>query len=284
MNLIRNIILIGMTLMLGGCVAGRDSGRDAIAVSFEPQAWMAREIAGDDFDIITLLPGGTDPEVYQPSISTMRRLGDASAYLTLGTDGFEKSLGESIRQNFPDLKIADSGAGTDKIYGTHGDHHDGSDSFDPHLLASLRNCVVIAGNIAETLASIRPDKAAEYRAAGRRLQERLQALDDSIAGLELGGRAFVSRHPSLSYFARDYRLNQIALNGSGKEISPMQLKQRIDSTAALHPAVMIVEKEHAYSSDGDIARSLGIDTIVVSLNSSSWIDDIIRISHEIDRN
>lgn len=284
MNLIRNIILIGITLMLGGCVAGRDSGRDAIAVSFEPQAWMARQIAGDDFDIITLLPGGTDPEVYQPSISTMRRLGDASAYLTLGTDGFEKSLSESIRQNFPDLKIADSGTGTDKIYGAHGDHHDGSDSFDPHLLASLRNCTVIAGNIAETLASIRPDKAAEYRAAGCRLKERLQALDDSIAGLGLEGRAFVTRHPSLSYFARDYRLNQIALNGSGKEISPMQLKQRIDSTAAQHPAVMIVEKEHSYSSDADIARSLGIDTIVVSLNSSSWIDDIIRISHEIDRN
>lgn len=285
-RLFRHIIILGLALISGSCGGKHETHRDAIAVSFEPQAWMARQIAGDDLDIITLLPAGSDPEVYQPSISTMKGLADANVYLSLGTPGFEESIANNISRNFPDLKIIDCAEGIDKIYDSHateGDIRNNEESFDPHLLASIRNSILIADNIAKTLSEIYPEKSTKYREAGKALKERLTALDDSIKRMNISGKPFVIRHPSLSYYARDYGANQIALSDVGKETSPIQLKRRIDASSESAPAVMVVEKEHASPSDFDTARQLGVDTIRVSLNTSSWINDIMRISHEIDR-
>ncbi len=279
---------MGLTLTFSGCAADHKEDRDTIAVSFEPQAWMVRQIAGDDIDVITLLPAGSDPEVYQPTISTMKSLGDATAYFTLGTAGFEEALTENISRNFPDLKIIDSAAGVDKLYGLHdssgiNDSHDHGKDFDPHLLSSIRNSIVIADNITETLATLYPEKASRYRDAGNILRHKLTILDDSISNMNLSGNTVVIRHPSLSYYARDYGIDQIALNDAGKETSPIQLKKRLDSTAASQPMLMVVEKEHATTSDYETARQLGIDTIHVALNTSSWLNDLMRISNEINR-
>lgn len=275
-----------LALISWGCGGKPETSRDAIAVSFEPQAWLARQIAGDDLDIITLLPAGSDPEVYQPSISTIKGLADAKVYFTLGTPGFEKSIAANISRNFPDLTIIDCAEKIEKIYDSHatgGDSGDNAESFDPHMLASLRNSILIADNIAEALADIYPDKASKYRNAGKALKEQLTALDDSITRMNIKGKSFVIRHPSLSYYARDYGAKQIALADVGKESSPIQLKRRIDASSESNPAMMVVEKEHTSPSDYDTSRQLGVDTIQVSLNTSTWINDIMRISHEIDR-
>lgn len=227
----------------------------------------------------------------------MRRLTDADAWFTLGSDGFEQALNENISQNFPSLKIIDSTEGIDKICGGHGEteleHEHGHDdhggrhrhehSFDPHVLASVRNCAVMATSIAESLADLYPERREKYLKAGKQLSLTLKALDDSLSRLDLEGKAVAIRHPSISYFARDYGVVQIALSDIGKETSPLQMKQRIDASYASRPAVMIVEKEHASGSDGDTARQLDTDTIQVSLNSANWLNDLKRISHEIDR-
>lgn len=279
------IYITSLILVLGGCVADRNEDRDAIAVSFEPQAWLARKIVGEEVDVVTLLPSGSDPETYQPSISTMKSLGKAKVYFTLGTEGFEQSLCDNISKNFPELKIADSAEEVDKIFDSHGNiyHDEHSDGFDPHILASIRNCIKITESMERTLSSIYPDKKHLFETNASKLYETLTSLDDSISKLNLEGKPFVIRHPSLEYYARDYGAKQIALNDVGKETSPKQLKERIDEAATLKPKVMVVEKEHEYSSDHDTARQLGTDTIKVSLNSPRWLDDLMRISHEIDR-
>lgn len=283
-------ILSLVLIVLSGCGGVSKDERPAIAVSFEPQAWMLRQIAGDDYDIITLLPSGSDPETYQPSISTMKGLGKAEAFLTLGTDGFEKSLTSTLSSNFPDLKVVDCTEGVEKIYGTHGHdhHHDDAhdhegEEFDPHMLASIKNCLKIADNLTRHMALINPEKADAYLAAGADLRKRLQAMDDSISSMSLKGRNFAMRHPSLSYFARDYGLNQIALQESGKEASPLQLRRQMEQMKESGTKVFIIEKEHASPGDKETAIQLGLTSIDVSLNSSDWLGDLMRTANEINR-
>ncbi|MDE6786929.1 MAG: zinc ABC transporter substrate-binding protein [Muribaculaceae bacterium] len=241
-------------IILSGCSGGQKDDRPAIAVSFEPQAWMMRQIAGDDFDIVTLLPSGSDPETYQPSISTMKSLGKADIYFTLGTDGFEKSNLAGIVSNFPDLKVVDCTEGVEKITGTHRHHdHDGHDhdgeEFDPHILASIKNSIRIADNITRYLMSIHPEKADIYQQSGEKLKMRMQAMDDSIGNMNISGRSFAMRHPSLSYFAKDYGLTQIALQADGKETSPLQLRKQMEEIKNSGTKTFIMEKEHASSGD-----------------------------------
>ena len=281
-------ILIFLLMILSGCGSGQKDDRAAIAVSFEPQAWLLKQIVGDDFEIITLLPAGSDPETYQPSISTMKGLGKAEAYFNLGTDGFEKSLITNLSSNFPNLKVIDSTEGVEKITGTHGhhrhvDHSQDDEEFDPHLLSSIRNSSRIADNMARYLAEIHPEKADIYHEAGERLKRHLQAMDDSIANMGLAGKSFAMRHPSLSYFARDYGLSQIALQADGKEASPLQLRKMMEDLRNSGTKTFILEKEHASSGDIETASRLGLKTLEVSLNAASWLDDLMKSANEINR-
>lgn len=279
-------LLSVMLIIFSGCGSGHNDDRTAIAVSFEPQAWMLKQIAGDDFDIVTLLPPGSDPETYQPSISTMKNFGKAEAFLTLGTSGFERQLSDNLHSNFPDLKTIDCSVGIEKITGTHShesDDHDHDAEFDPHMLSSFRNSIIIAENITKTLIDIHPEKADQYRSAGNKLKQRLQAMDDSIKSIGISGKSLALRHPSLSYFARDYKLNQIPLQSDGKEASPLQLRKRMEEMTETDTKIFIIEKEHASPGDEETATQLGLKTIEVSLNSSSWLDDLMKIANEINR-
>ena len=283
----RHLSILGILLMiLSGCSSGHDHDRAAIAVSFEPQAWMLSQIAGDDFKIITLLPPGSDPETFQPSISTMKDLGNAETFLTLGTDGFEKSLTETINSNFPDLDIIDCSMRIEKISGTHGSEyadHDHESDFDPHMLSSIRNCIIIADNMTRTLIEIHPEKKEKYQKAGTELKRRLQEMDDSISAMDLSGNSVAMRHPSLSYFARDYGLKQISLQENGKEVSPIQLKNRMEEIKGQGTKIFILEKEHATPGDEETAKQIGLNIVDVSLNSSSWLNDLMKIANEINR-
>ncbi len=281
-------ILSILLMFMCGCGSGHNEDRAAIAVSFEPQAWLLRQIAGDDFDIVTLLPAGSDPETYQPSISTMKNIGKAEVFFTLGTSGFEKQLSDNLHSNFPDLKTADCSIRIEKITGTHGheagdDDHDHDEEFDPHMLSSIRNSIVIADNMTRTLIELHPEKAEQYRQAEDVLKKRLYAMDDSISAMDIHGKTLAIRHPSLSYFARDYGLEQISLQENGKETSPIQMKKRMENIKEQGTKVFIVEKEHASPGDEETARQLGLQTIEVSLNSASWLDDLMKIANEINR-
>ncbi|MDE6638052.1 MAG: zinc ABC transporter substrate-binding protein [Muribaculaceae bacterium] len=281
-------ILSILLILLSGCGSGHQDDRAAIAVSFEPQAWIIKQIAGDDFDIVTLLPAGSDPETYQPSISTMKGLGKAKVYFTLGTEGFEKSLTSNIANNFPSLNVVDCTEGIDKIIGTHQHHsqdsqnHD-TDEFDPHLLTSIKNSIQIADNITRYLKLIQPEKAYAYQKAGEELKAYLQAMDDSISNMNITGKSFAMRHPSLSYFARDYGLSQIALQNSGKEASPVQLRRQMEQIKDSGTVVFIMEKEHATPGDEETAKQLGLQTIEVSFNSADWLKDLLKTANEINR-
>lgn len=282
----RFLSILYILMILCGCSSGHKDDRAAIAVSFEPQAWLIEQIAGDEFDIITLLPAGSDPESYQPSISTMKGLGNSDVFFSLGTQGFEKSLSDNISSNFPDLKIIDCTNGITKIYGSHGHSGhaaNGNKEFDPHMLSSIRNCIAVAKNMTGALIELYPDKAEKFIEGSNNLISKLQAMDDSITNMNLKDKSVVIRHPSLSYFARDYGIRQISLQEDGKETSPLQLKRRLGAVKDSNPTVFVSEREHASSSDKDVAEQLGINLIQVSLNSADWLDDLMRLSNEINR-
>ncbi len=283
----RILSILSILLIMCGCRSGQSKDRTAIAVSFEPQEWLLQQIAGDEFEIVTLLPSGSDPESYQPSISTMQGVGGSDAFFSLGTIGFEKSLTDNIAANFPNLKIIDCTTGIEKIKDTHAhsdSHIQGDESFDPHMLSSIRNCIKIAENMTNSLISLYPDKAEKLRSSAENLLSKLRELDDSVANMNLKDKAFIIRHPSLSYFARDYGMHQISLQENGKETSPLQLKRKLESVTKSKPSVFVLEKEHSSPSDIDIAGQLGIDMINISLNSSEWLDDLMKLSNEINRN
>lgn len=277
-NLQAGIAALCAAVILAAC--SHTEKKPAVAVTFEPQAAVTRTVAGDDFEVVTLLRPGSDPETYDPSMAEMTAMQKAGVYFTFDTPGFEQTAVKRLHENFPAMEVINLSQGIELITGTHGDH-----GADPHLWTSVRNMRQTLPALAQALAQQQPENADRIAARAMAETTRLQALDDSLASLlaPLRGRSFVVMHPSLGYFARDYGLNQIALETDGKEASPQQMKARLDSASATRPLLVVAESSHNPSQAAQAASMLGTDTISMAFNTTAWDSELLRLAQALRR-
>ncbi|MDE5876868.1 MAG: zinc ABC transporter substrate-binding protein [Muribaculaceae bacterium] len=274
--LMAGIALMVALLTLTGC--GHSEQRGAVAVTFAPQADVAQALGDGRYEVVTLIKPSTNPETYDPSMSEMTALQRTGLYMSLGTPGFEQATLPRLVENFPDLQVVNVANGIDALTGTHGNGEG-----DPHLWSSVRNMKAIASAMAAAMAAYDPEDASGYKEREAALQTRLQALDDTLANIlePVRGSAFVVIHPSLSYFARDYGLNQFSLEREGKEPTARQMQERLDSAASARPLLMIAEPAHNPDQAWTVARQLGIDTIQVQLNGTDWAEQLTRLARRL---
>ena len=59
-------------------------GRSVITVTIEPLRYFTECIAGDKFDVETMVPKGGNPETYEPSARQMINLSNSVLYIKIG--------------------------------------------------------------------------------------------------------------------------------------------------------------------------------------------------------
>ncbi len=271
--------------MMTGCnhsSAEKEASRPVIAVSYGYQAWLLESIAGDNFRIVEILPAAADAEVFDPTVATMKSLQQSDYYLTTGTPGFEEKLIGLLRDNCPDIGIVEIETGIKPIFDTHqianghGHHH----SVDPHVMSSVRNVRIMADNMLEFICSIDSGNSSEYKSRHRQLETRLEQLDSLIAEnvkwtLENSQRkSFVVMHPMLSYFARDYGLEQITLEESGKETSPRHIMTSIDKAKKAGALAMVVEEGSVTPQIAEMSEHIRIPVYEINLTGREWYDNM----------
>lgn len=276
----RNLILTLFAVLVMACGrsdSGRSDAAPVIAVSTPALGRLVEEIGGDNFRVVVLIPSGADPENYEPEMSAMKQLGNADALFSFNTVGFEQSLTGKMASAFPDLQIVNVADGIEEIRHTHGDgeHDDAGHAVgDPHLLSSPRNARIAAANIAAALRSLNPSASAEIDRRSALTDSLLTAIDSELtaAMAPAHGKAFLVMHPSMSYFARDYGLRQIALEVGGKQPSPRQLAERMQDARDAGVEVMIVDRSKVAASSADIARRLQIRQLPLDFNAADFLD------------
>lgn len=280
MKLVRYSILyiIGLlTIVLTAC-NGQSGDRPTIAVSIEPQRYLLEQIAGDRWEVVTLLDRGADPENFDPSMQTLKKASDAKAYFRMGHMAFEDNIIDRMSGE-QKMTIVDTSKGIVPLTDTH--NHDGHvHEFDPHVWSSVKSAKVIAANMYQALLDIDPEHAEYYTTNYNELAEKLEALDRELAEtlLTSEGKAFLVWHPSLSYFARDYNLRQIALgSGDSKETSALEMKHNIEEARESGATVMFVQPEFDYRKSEDLARQTGTHTVTINPMSYNW-DQEMRLT------
>lgn len=277
-------------LLLAGCKSDKDDSRLVLAVSIEPQRQMLEQLAGDKFRIVTMMPTGENPETYE--LSPVRRLDleDAEAYFTTGNLLFEENIKMSVKDT---SKFIDLSEGIDLIYGTHshvGEHpgflpgdqgeHDRHHLADPHVWSSVKNARKIARTMTDVLIGLDEDNAEEYK-------QRLSAYDSHLDSLDrvlerkvqgIPGKAFFIWHPSLSYFARDYGLEQISFGSEHKEISAEKMGEVMNMAKEKNVKVFIYQS----SVDGRPAEVIknNLGAAIVSFNGLEydWEKELIKVA------
>jgi len=279
------IVLIAMLFPYCGN-RGLQSERDIISVSIAPFKYFTEAIAGDDFAINVMVPQGADPHIYEPSMAQVQSLSKSVAYIANGFLDFELSWLYKFYQVNPGMSLMSFANNQELLYQSaweHGDHWH-YEGVDPHFWVSPASALKMASDLKSLLISLKPENKARYEENYNSLTESIRMLDNDISTMlaPREGRSFMIYHPVLAYFARDYGLEQIAVEHEGKEPSPSDLKGLIDKARELRISTIFVQQEFDRKNAEVIAKETGARVVVINPLSENWAEAVRDIASGLE--
>ena len=255
------------------------SEKAIITVTIEPLRYFTEAIAGENYQVVSMVPKGSSPESYDPTPQQLVNLSKSQAYFRIGHIGFEQAWMKKLEANCPDMKVYDTSKGVDLIRDKghwHGDHfHKGG--VEPHIWNSTQNALIIADNIYQALCELDSTHQADYKNRLDSLKQSIQQTDaETRKLLENADSTFLIYHPALSYFARDYGLKQISIEEGGKEPSPAQLKKLIETCRNKNVHTIFIQQEFDQRNAQLIAHELGIDIVSINPLSYDWTEEMLQ--------
>lgn len=259
----RTLLYMAMLVLVTACGPRRATETTpTIYVSIAPLKMLVAEIVGDDFETGVLVPPGASPETFEPTPRQFMALNRAQLVFNVGFLEFETALlGKMEEQE----KIVDLNRGVEPITGSccgHDRANGHAHGIDPHLWLSPRALRQMAANAYEAIHAAWPDSA-KYTRNYERLSEKLEALDRRTAEkiASSGVKSFVIYHPALTYYARDYGVEQVAIETDGKEPSARQLGRLIGRARKDGVTKVLYQSQFPASTVAIIASDIGAEAI-----------------------
>ena len=154
---------------------------------------------------------------------------------------------------------------------------------DSHTWMSTENAIQIANSIFRALAEIDSKDSTYFRANLNRLIDTINNVDRNIQ-LQLTkgkSRAFLIYHPALTYFAKQYHLQQIPVEEEGREPSAAQLQQVISTAKRLHVKTLFIQREFANRNTEIVAKGSGATEIEINTLSYHWDREMVKIAERL---
>lgn len=274
--------LLICALMVVGCSEKVENNKKTIYVTITPMQSLIEEITMGDFDVEVIVPKGASPETFEPTPKQVTAFGSAEFIFSTGLIDFEQSLVKRINGT---AELVNLSEGIELIAGScsHGHHHH-HHGVDPHVWTSPRALRTMVSNAHRAIMAHYPDSV-KYNEATERLLERIDELDTYCATRieEAGVKAIMIYHPAYTYYARDYGIEQIAIEHDGKEPSLRQTTSLIER--AKEHGVKTIFRQPQYSEDKvrAIANDAEAEIITTDPLSEDILGEIERITEIICR-
>lgn len=275
-------IFILSILLIVGCSTKSDSDKKTIYVTITPLQAIVEEITSGDFNVEVIVPKGASPETFEPTPKQVTAISDAEFIFSTGLIDFEQSL---VKRISGDAEVVNLSKDIELIAGccSHGNHQH-KHGVDPHIWTSPRALRTMVTNAHDAIMAHYPDSV-KYTVATEHLLERIEALDSRCATrIEAAGvEAMMIYHPAYTYYARDYGIEQIAIEHDGKEPSLRQTTALIEK--AKEHGVKAIFRQPQYSEDKvrAIANDAGAEIITTDPLSEDILSEIERVTEIICR-
>lgn len=242
-----------------------------VFVSIPPQQWLSEMIGGELITTGVLVARGQDPHTFEPTPRQISSLARSRLYFTIGME-FEQQIIRKLDGAISTMAMVDTTATIDKIATSlpgleeaghheektsHGGHQHVGD--DPHVWLSPPNLIKMAKVMAEAMIIADPDHAATYRQNLKQTTDSLAQLHRDIAAMlaPFKGASFYVFHPSFGYFAKEYGLQQEAVEISGKSPTPKQISALIAKAREDKVRIIFVQPQFDSKSATAVARAIG---------------------------
>lgn len=274
-------IKTALILLAGLAAACAEPQRDeaTLYVSIAPLKEIVGGIVGEDFRLGVLVPAGASPETYEPTPRQFIELNRARLVFSVGLIDFEQTLLQKIECQD---RLVNLSRGIDPIAGSCAHDHAGhghAHGVDPHIWTSPRALQRMAANAYEAIHAAYPDSA-KYTWNYDLLQRRLQELDARTAEKigRSGAEYFIIYHPALTYYARDYGLEQAAIETDGKEPSARHLGGVIRRAREKGVRKILYQSQFPASVVETVARDIGAQAIRIDPMREDAIANIDEIT------
>ena len=218
------------------------NAKPTVTVTIPPYQYFVDKIAEDKVDVNVMVSNGNNPETYEPYAQQMMELSRSALYLKVGSIGFEQTWMKKLQDNAPDMKVIDTSTGITPAKTPGG-------NTDPHVWMSCKNARIIASNILKALCELEPKNKAffekNYLSLLKIIDKRDSTIREGFKNHPEMVRKFVIYHPILTYFARDYQLEQLAIEEEGREPSASQLKSLIERARKEKIKYCLIQAEFA---------------------------------------
>lgn len=278
-----------LLVLISGCGTGTIQ-EQRVMVTVEPQRYFADKIAGDYFEVQTVVPTGQSPETYDPAPYEMVRIAQSKAYFQIGKIGFEQAWIQTIKENNPDVAFFDLSEGVKWLEGEcsghehddeHGHHHHGA--ADPHIWNATGPAKIIAKNTLNAFVELDPEHKDIYQ---NNYTELIGEIEDTERTLHemldtLTHRTFIIYHPALTYFADEFELVQFAIEAEGKEPSAASMKELVDKAKDAGVRVVFVQQEFDRKHAEQLASEIGARIVTINPLDVQWKEQMVYMAEEL---
>ncbi len=251
-----------------------------IGVSIPPQAYLIKEIVGHQ-DVITLIPSGVDPHIFEPKPALIKKLSMATVFFRIGLEQEEVWISK-IKGINPKIIVVDPPGhrGIEIHRDKRGHGHD----LDPHTWVSLDKSREIAESMLQALCGIEASECPEYQRRYQALVALLEKFKGDIK-TKLNGcperRAFLVYHPAFSYFAEEFGLEQIAVEKEGKEPKARDFKELIHLIQRKGIRHLIVQPGFPKGPVQALARRNGLRLVEINPLDEGYLKELLRLADTV---
>jgi zinc transport system substrate-binding protein len=274
----KKIYLLLFIVFFASCAQQGNQGNEMIiTVSIAPFKYFVDVISGGDFRVNVMVPPGSDPHVYEPVPEQISKLRLSQGYISNGYLGFEMNWLDRLYQTNRKMKKLNLGESIEPIKPEHSDEH--MEGADPHYWVSPKCGKSMATAIRDFVSELNPSGKEKYVQNCNRLLASIDSLDrkakDYFEGLK--GKSFMIYHPNLAYLARDYGLQEVAVESEGKEPTPAGMKYLVDLSARENIKTIFVQREFDTRNAKAIASETGAKLVIIDPLSEDWLNSTAYI-------
>jgi zinc transport system substrate-binding protein len=274
-----------------------------IFVSILPQKFFVQQISKDFVNVAVMVQPGASPATYEPKPSQMAELAASSLYFSIGVP-FENPWLDRIAGVNPKMKIIRTEKGINRLTmvehhhegeeqhddqqanqhtaGEPGDNHEGihENGLDPHIWLSPPLVKKQAETIAAALAGEYPEQTAFFQQNLATFLAEIDRLNGELHRTlaEKKGMKFMVFHPSWGYFAKEYGLEQIAIEIEGKDPKPAQLRELIEHARENAVTVVFAQPQFSTKSAKLIAREIDGEVIFIDPLAEDWLNNMKQVA------
>ena len=282
-----------LTVSSGFEMEGNDDQLEAL-VTIPPQAFLVGKIAGNRFEVNSLVAEDGSPHSASMTPQKMKTVREADIYFRVGTPiGFEVNNLKVFRQENADMPIKNTSKGImlkslDEHYGkpNYGDSRDpGDKAIDNHIWLSPANLKEMARNVCEGLKETDPSGKDFYEKNLNELLEKISGIQREAEKFlkDFEGRSFLAYHPAWGYFGDEFKLQQVAIQEGGDKPGPKKI-QEIAKFAREHGIeTIIASAQFSPSTAKMVAGSFGGRVASINPMEKEILEEIVKLAKEISR-